>query len=253
MGRNVQPPRDAISYIKNLEKRIENLERSQRIGNTSVDNGNVVVNNGAIVSKHPNGVELFRAGRGETTLPFAVDPTQGYLTRVKRANGNTVFEAFSSEAGGESRFVLQDRNGNPVLSEDWLVGNGMGRPYIPIRTYKLSEWSSPPDLVTAASFTGVYLLEFNMQHPSVYVNIRTIADAGTAGEIRLQDTFFTHTMWSDTISTAFNGNKEGTGNIHILRSWGQNMSLEVQARRTAGTGNLRFQLAMAYGTSAQDV
>lgn len=250
MGRNAEPPRDIISYIKGLEKRIEYLERSQRIGNTSIDSGNVIVNNGAIVAKHPNGVELFRTGVGSTTLPFDVDPTQGYVTRFRRANGNLVFETFSSEDGGEAMAQFNDRNGNQIISEDWLVGKGLGRPFIPWAGYRVSEWTTPPDIVTSGSFVGVYIIEGNQQHPAIYVNVRCVADAGTAGEIRLQDTFFGSTMWSTTISSGFNGNLTGTGTINGIRNYGDQQSFEIQARRTAGAGNLRFLLVMAYGRGA---
>lgn len=253
MGRTQGEPKDIIEYIKLLEKRIQNLERSQRIGNTSIDGGSVVVNNGAIVAKHPNGVELFRTGTGSTILPFEVNPTQGYVTSIRRANGNLIFEAFSSEGGGESMSQLRDRNSNQILTEDYLTGNGLGRPFIPYRIYKASEWLTPPDIVTSGTFAGVYIIESNQQHPAVYVNVRVVADAGTAGEVRLQDTFFGNTMWSATITTAFNGNLEGSGNITGFRAYGNNTSFEVQARRTAGTGNIRLLLVMAYGRSANTI
>lgn len=250
MGRNVEPRRDLVSYIKQLEKRIEYLERSQRIGNTAIDKGNVVVNNGAVVAKYPNGVELFRTGTGTTTLPFDTLPTQGYVTRFRRGNGNLVFEAFSTEDGGSTTTQFNDRNGNQILSEDWLIGKGLGRPFIPWHGYRASDWTTPPDIITASTFTAVYILEGNQQHPALYVNVRCVADAGTAGEIRLQDTFYGNTMWSATISAGFNGNLTGTGTINDLRNYGENQSLEIQARRTAGTGNLRFLLVMAYGSNA---
>lgn len=250
MGRNIEPPRDIITHIKKLEKRIENLERSQRISNTSIDEGSVVVNNGAIVSKHPNGVELFRAGQGETTLPFEVDPTPGYLTRIKRGNGQTVFEVFSDADGGESRLTIHDKNGNQLFAEDWLIGKGIGRPFIPLNGYKVSEWLTPPDIVTAASFTGVYIIEFNLQHPAVYVNLRCTTGADVTGEVRLRDTFFGQDLWTASVGTNFSGNLEGQGNVNGLRTYGNNMSLELQARKTAGVGNMRLHLVMTYGRNA---
>lgn len=249
MGRTQKEPRDILDYVKELEQRVQNLERSQRIGNTAVDQGNVVVNNGAIVDKHPNGVELFRTGTGETTLPFDPSPTQGYVTRMRRANGQVVFEVFSSDDGGEAIVYINDRNGNRILSEDWLIGRGLDRPYIPWRSYPKTEWDTPPVVVTSATFVPTHIVEGNIQHPSLYVNARVAADIGTAGEIRLHDVIF-GPLWTATISAGFNSNIERTGNISGLRNYGDNASFELQVRRTAGAGNIRVGIQQAYGRSA---
>lgn len=249
MGRNIEPPQDIISHFKRLEKRIENLERSQRISNTSIDQGSIVVNNGAIVSKHPNGVELFRAGVGETVLPFEVDPTQGYLTRIKRGNGQVVFEVFTDNDGAESRLVMNDRNGNQIFAEDWLVGKGLARPYIPWGANKTVDLTTPPDITTSGTFVAVYTVQGILQHPALFVRLKVVADAGTTGEIRLQDTFFSSTLWSDTIASG-SSIKSGVGTLNGLYSYGQMVGLEIQVRRTSGAGNIRTALVNTYGQLA---
>lgn len=253
MGRNVEPPLDIISQFRRLERRVENLERSQRISNTSIDEGSVVVNNGAVVSKHPNGVELLRAGVGETILPFDVDPTPGYVTRIRRGSGQTVFEVFTDTTGGESRVFIKDRNDNEILSEDWLVGRGLNRPFIPWEAKKVTDFTTPTDITTSGSFVGVYNIQGNYQHPALYVKIRVQADIGTAGEIRLQDNVLSTTMWSDTISSGFNGDKEGIGNISGLYTYGSNLGFEIQIRRTSGAGQIKTAMIMAYGQNAQTI
>lgn len=246
MGRNVEPPQNLISYIKKLEKRIENLERSQRIGNTAIDNGSITVNNGAVVSKHPNGVELFRSGTGSTVLPFEVDPTPGYVTRITRASGVKVFEQFASEDGTEAKFFMNDREGNEVLGDDWLSGRGLSRPYLPLNYYTMADYNTPPVNTTSATFVGLYQVYGIMQHRGVEFRLRVAADIGTAGNIRLQDTFFGYTIWSDSIAAGFNGEKQGTGNLNGLVPYGSNFSFEIQVQRTAGAGVIRVMPVMIY-------
>lgn len=250
MGRSHRAPKDLLEYVKELEQRISNLERSQRAPNTSVDRGSITVNNGAIVDKHPNGVELFRTGTGQTTLPFDVSPTDGYVTRLKRANGNTVLEVFSSSDGTEARIFIQDRAGNTIFDEDWLIGRGLGRPYIGWNWFTPTEDTTPPQVVTSASYVDVYQLSGIFQHPSIQVKIRIAADIGTAGNIRIQDTFFNTTQWSDSIAAGFNSTKIANANIHALRNYGDDCQMALQVQRTAGTGNIRIGLQYVYGRSA---
>lgn len=250
MGRNIEPPRDAIKYIKQLEKRIENLERSQRIGNTSIDNGSITVNNGSIVSKHPNGAELFRSGTGETILPFEVDPTQGYVTRISRASGQKVFETFSSEAGDEARATFYDRENNEIFGDDYLIGRGLGRPYLHVNAVTMSDYLNPPLIVTAASYTGAYLITGHFQHPAIGIAVRIKADVGTAGNVRVQDTFFGNTIWTSAIASGADTILNGTGNLPGLRGYGQDHNFELQVQRTVGAGNIRVLLMHVYGRSA---
>lgn len=250
MGRTIKETRDLLDYVKELEQRIQNLERSQRIGNTAIDDGSITVNNGAIVAKHPNGVELFRTGTGTTTLPFDVDPTEGYLTRIRRANNNIVFESFSSTDGAEARAYIQDRNTNVILDEDWLIGRGLGRPFIGWNWHTPAEATTPPQLVTSATYVDVYNLMGNIQHPTIQARIRVFCDIGTTGTIRIFDTFFGTTQWEDTIASGFNDVKIAVANIHGLRAYGDDCQMVLQARRTAGAGNIRIGILQAYGRAA---
>lgn len=250
MPRNRTETKDVLEYIQQLEKRIQNLERSQRVGNTAIDDGSMVVNNGAIVAKHPNGEELFRTGTGTTTLPFDVDPTDGYVTRINRANGVKVFEVFSSADGTEGKALINDRQGNEILGDDWLIGKGLSRPYLAYSWYPISEFFAPPVSTSNASYEGAWVVEGNLQHPAIFVNVRVIADAGTAGNIKLRDTFFGVDIWTAAVTTAFNGTLSSTSTIPGGRSYGENFSLELQVQRTAGTGNIRTGLVLAYGRNA---
>lgn len=250
MGRNVEHPDDLIGYIKKLERRIENLERSQRIGNTSIDEGNVTVNNGAIVAKHPNAVELFRTGTGEAVLPFEVDPTPGYVTRIRRGNGNLVFEVFTTEDGNEAKWRLCDRNGDEIVGDDWLIGRGLGRPWLEVSAVTMAEYLNPSIIVTSASYTGTHLITGNFQHPAIGVRVRIKADAATAGNVRVQDTFFGNTLCSSAIAPAADTVIDMSGNLPGLRGLGQDHTFELQVQRTSGAGNIRVLLMHVYGRSA---
>lgn len=250
MGRSHQPPRDLLAYIVELEKRVANLERTAQSGNTAVDRGSVTVNNGAIVAKHPNGEELFRTGTGSTVLPFEVDPTDGYVTRVKRANGVTVFQAFSSAGGAEAKVQINDRQGSEILGDDWLIGKGLSRPFLTYNWYPITEFLSPPVSKNSATYDGAFVIQGNLQHPAIFVNVRVIADAATAGNIKLRDTFFGVDLWTAAVTTAFNGNLSATSNLPSGRGYGDDFSLELQVQRTAGAGNIRVGLVTAYGRSA---
>lgn len=250
MGRSAQPPEDLLDYVKRLEARIRNLERSQQAGNTAVDRGSVTVKNGAIVAKHPNGQELFRTGTGSTTLPFDPSPTDGFVTRVTRADGTKVLEAFSSEDGTEGKFQINDRQGSEILGDDWLFGKGLSRPFLTYNWYPITEFLSPPVSKNSATYDGAFVIQGNLQHPAIFVNVRVIADAATAGNIKLRDTFFGVDIWTAAVTTAFNGNLSATSNLPSGRGYGDDFSLELQVQRTAGAGNIRVGLVTAYGRSA---
>lgn len=242
MGRTVEPPKDVLDYIRLLEKRIANLERSQRIGNTSIDRGNVTVRGGAIVAKHPNGTELFHTGSGSDD-----DLGEGYLTRIARPNGQTVLEVFSTDTS-EGKVKIYDRAGYEMLSDDWLTGRGLSSPTIPINYSPTTEHLAPTNGTSSVDFYPVWTINGRLQHMGIRLMVLVRADAGTAGEMQLREKFFDIVLGETVvISTAQWSYVDITRGMLGDYQIGSTFRLDLEFKVTSGAGGIRSQIVLCHG------
>lgn len=242
-SRNEQP--DLISQIAQLQERVKNLEKVQRIGNTSVDAGKIVINNGAIVVQHANGAELFRTGREGIGASFIDDV---YVTRVRRNDDSEAFVVYDDDTSADipGALLMYDRVGNIIFSEDYVTGNGLGRPYLSHSFATTSEHITPTVLTGSGSFDPLWTLTGEIQHSNIRLNVLIQADVGTTGEIRLYNpTSGLEIIPTEAISSGENAYRYMQG--PILDNYGEPYQYDLEVRVASGSGDIRVLLVYVMG------
>lgn len=164
---------------------------------------------------------------------------------VFRPTGDVALAAFQSNAGFVT--VVYDQGANHLVQADEVAGQGLARPYLVNALYP----TRLADLLasTSATFETVYRGQWQKQHPRLTLSGRYAADtAGTAGELQVLvngvQLGATFTMATFTQGTWTVGPGDVAGAYMAL------LDVEVQIRRTAGTGNVRAAPLMAEGIQA---
>lgn len=241
--RNENP--DLVSRIVQLEERIKNLEKVQRIGNTSVDTGKIVINNGAIVVQHANGTELFRTGREGLGGAF-VDNV--YVTRIRRNDNSEAIVVYDDDTSADidGALLMYDRSGNIIFSENYDSGTGLGRPFLQYAYQTTDEHITPSVLTTSGTFEPLWTLTGEIQHTGIRLNVLIQADAGTTGEIRLLNpTTSEEIIPVEAIADGEVAYRYMVGNNTL--NYGEPFQFDLEARRASGGGNVRVLLVYAMG------
>jgi hypothetical protein len=229
-----KPPTWSVLF-RDIERRLRQLERAPRLTSASIRGGLLRV-------LTPNGREMLRVGQ----YP-AFGDTEAV---VFRESGELAFAVYNGGqgAGSPQFWSLWDRASNIVASDDAVSGQGLARPYLPIRFASLD--MSNASGTTSGTFTDLEQALAFKQHPKVNVTAPVIGDAGTAGEFRLWDATHSVQLGSTfTLSAGAFTYASWTG-IAVNGAHLSTVDLRLQGRRTAGTGFVRARTVLAAGVQS---
>ncbi|MGW1680562.1 hypothetical protein [Saccharopolyspora sp. NPDC002376] len=146
------------------------------------------------------------------------------------------------ERRSNTRLITKDAGGATLVAPDKLTGRGLARPYIPTPMIPtdVPEWPGTQQ----ATFTGKWVQSIYHQHPKITLVVYAAADtAGTTGEIRV---IIGGAVFSDSAQVTAVGSSIYQANAFLFGPglWPGNhmapVTIEIQARRTAGTGWVRL-------------
>lgn len=213
--------------IDDLKKKVEDLSRSRQLGSSTISGELRLSPGSGFSASDADGSGLMRIGQlfyeGVENPPFGV-----YMSR---ADGSVAFEV--AGADGTRQFVaLRDRSGNIIHSDDTASGVGIGRPWLPIPWFNY-----PTPATTSATFVTTSSAALFKQHPKLDFAMHVSASlADTAGEYRVlvdgQVAYGPVTLAAGT--STFAGDV-----VAVPGGFGDWMTVDVQVRRTAGTGEVR--------------
>lgn len=205
----------------------------------------VISEGGSLRVLGPDGTVLLYVGNIGIDLP---DGAPQYGFRVKRRDGSTALVVYDPlpAVDGENQFVaLLDRAQNIIFSDDTTSGVGIGRPYLPIQFGP----SSVDGLLSSDSATFFRILEALpfKQHPRGYVQLRHSTDiGGTTGEVQvLANGSVVAGPWPVVFGYGYSQQDFDMPGGHETSPF-----LEVQVRRTAGTGRVFASVISAYGVAS---
>lgn len=239
MGRgryNAFDDNDLISQIRELHRRIEDLEKGSGIGNTAIDAGDLSIRSGSLTVGTVPAIYM-------GPMVFGADTASGWLFR---RNDGTVAFTIAGTASGNQNWELRDNAANVVVSDD-DGDQGLARPYI---HYHFVEHANTVPTITTTSATFVPLAtgRYVKQHPYTTVEVLCRAsDGSTSGQIQLYNT---------TTATVIDGPENITVGMYAVITLGPavvdgaHMSyqeLEIQVKRTAGAGTIGIRVMNAYG------
>lgn len=191
---------------------------------------------GRIEVQNAAGNVLLMAGQ----IPLS-DGTMADGLAVFRPDGAAALAVF--QAGAVFVPVIYDHAGNSVLLTDEVAGQGLVRPYIPIRFSDnvVASWAQ----VTAGTFTPAYAAAFYKQHAQVRLWVQVITPAGVTAEVELFD--LDNSVQLAMFTVAAGANAGGELLTPISGAHGDVRNLAVRARVASGAGTVSLNVLSAYG------
>lgn len=220
-----------------IDRKVAAYARSGSSRNMSIGEGGVFTIKGGRLRV------LFPEAMGGETSVYAgdivseVDGTyQGTGLFVQAEDGTDIATFRTNAATGKPIVTLRDAQGNAVLYTSTSTGQGLVRPFAHLPLYPVR----PADFnvgTTAGSFETLYAGEIHKERNDLSVGVRHYADvSGTTGEIRC---VVDGVQLGATATVSFSGGVSSFGPADIAGTHMQFVYVEVQARRTAGTGTVR--------------
>ncbi|MDP5182185.1 hypothetical protein QOZ88_06010 [Blastococcus sp. BMG 814] len=240
-----------LSTVKELARQIAREEvakfaRSGFLRNASISGGDglTIKDGGALRLETAAGVESFYVGPVQPDLPDG-SPQPGMI--VRRNDGTIALHLYDPIPSAEdyNQFLAwRDRAGNVVISDDTDSGQGLARPYLagafyPARVQDFLKTTNP-------AFETIWRERRQKQHPKLYVEAWGATDtSGTTGEVRVMVNGVQ--LGATQSATAGVVTQYLFGPAAIDGGFGANLSVEIQARRSAGTGNVQVGAAWVDG------
>lgn len=248
MGQYAPDPNNdqLMANIRDLERRIKSLETSAPQRSMSISDG------GQMIVRGRDGKTLVLLGRIDNPARNAPDgkPQMGfYLFRSTGEIALSVEDALPTVDGFQQYLALWDRSGNIIAGDDTTSGQGLARPWLPVPFYDYP--AEPTQTTTSTSFTTLQrAAAYPKQLPQITVGVVVETSAGTTGEVRLFDT--THGAVVGSVlsipANTFAGYNIGPAPIGGNHMDG--LDLDIQARRTGGTGTVGVRVVTAYGVQS---
>lgn len=236
-----------IETVRQLARQIAAEEvakyaRSDPLRNASIPAG------GRLIVKHPDGRWLMLMGsyNGSEAKFLMPDGSQQPMALIWRADGTLAFGMYDPDPsnGFQQFWSLWDRQGNIVVSDDTNSGQGIARPYLPAAFYPARDADFPK--TAATSFETVWRAYVDKQQPRLFVSAWGTTDtAGTTGEVRVM----VNNVQLGATQAAGNASVNGYnfGPAAVAGAFGETLAVEIQARRTAGTGSVQVGAAWVEG------
>lgn len=231
-------PKDLVTYVRELERRISILEKTGRVVSSGSNNA------GAIAFYGQDGTTpLFQIGDqvlGDRGVTINHDDGSKAIVVRRQFMGDT-FQTLQ----------FWDRGGHIIGGENYLA-DGIRTPFIPITLLPVT---SPMEASTAsASFVALFTAEFlRMNATCRLLFLARCSDGTTSGEVQIfnGDTGLALTAFfgapvnpvaiplGTTVNTEFDTNSVGD---HFLPNPFEAITrLEIRARTTAGVGTLTIR------------
>lgn len=231
-----------------LEQKVTDAQRSSTARQLTVSGGaGITINDlGALRLVDNDGQTIFYVGPlGETRPDGEPQPGIAFF----RDDGSFAFALYDNDiaSGGYQQFwSFWDRQVNIVMSDDADSGQGLARPYIPGGFYRdrFADWLG----VAGTTFETVYKATIFKQHPKLVVGHRSSMDTGGAtGEIRV---LVNGSLFGTVQSIGFGLGSALVGPLAVPGGHMSAVTVEIQARRTAGTGSARVEPYTLYGVQS---
>lgn len=224
---------DLYATIRDLKKRIAALERGRPVAGASISQGNLEL-------RTPDGDTIMRAGEIQWGSQTA------YGVEFFRQNGTRQARFFDTANGG-GYWALYGEQGEILVSNDTVSGVGLATPYIPLTVTRYSEYLSPPVTTVSATFEPLFRAHAQRQHPRVRFLLATDSDADTTGEVMLTQG---GAQISNVVSVPLGDNTLRWLDATVTGDHLGTLGVEVNARRTAGTGFVRVGVMWCAGVQS---
>jgi len=252
-GSDMLPPTNGwiVREFRALRRAMDEFRAARRLERASIGAGGLTIDSGGYLAvQTPTGVQTVYVGALDAELNHTDGSTQQGVW-LRREDGTLALAVYAdpSVLGNDRQGIsLWDSSGRIVVADD-IVSGGLARPWIPISGwYDITGVEVPVSTTTSGTFTSVVEQQLYQQHPTVRVVMRVrCSDGTTAGEVRVMSGA-TQVGATQTIAAGTYAQYEITGTSPIVPGgWG---ILQIQARRTAGSGTVGVRGLVTWGAQS---
>lgn len=252
------PPGDPVVALSRrvaaLEALVKQLAAAPTLGNSSISQGSLNIVGGSI-SVAGGSFTLYDS---TGTVLLQVGP-QLYGDRgvtAYRADGSVVFRIAKifSASDTQQTFQIYDRSGRVVGGDAQLSPAGFDSPHVPLAWRPLDR--SDAKSTTSATFVSLFESRGIYNNPAVPYTFSVLcSDSSTAGQIQVIDAStgnplapFFAAPWLGTIPAGSTAETFiTTPPLAVPLGSGGAFTVQVQVKRTAGTGSISLAVAQAVG------
>lgn len=205
-------PADLIRMYKELQREFREFRAARRLEAATIGSGGLTITSG------------------------------GYI-KVIAADGTT--RLWLGGAGGAPQgLLIRDSHGNVLISEDTVTG-GFGRPYSDIPMYPAR--SGDMLQTTSAAYEVLWRGIVDTRNPRLAVSGWALAAAATTGNVRVKAN---GTVIGSAVAVTTTLTQWTVGPLLHNVAIGTDMTVEVEAQMTGGTGPVRIGVHHARGEQA---
>lgn len=234
------PVRQLYDRLNKLEAEVRELRATRRLEAASIGAGGITVKDGGTV-KVIDAAGNTLAVLGD--LSSVIGGRRGVW--LGRADGSPAIAVYGTGPDDTGFVGIYDLSGNYIITDDVYSRRGLGRPYLQL---SVGEITAPTATTTSGTFTDLLTGRNSVQHPVLYAYVLVRASDGTtAGEVRLA---LDGTAVGPTIAIAageYAFKDVGPFRVPDPGTYGSLKGLAVQARRTAGAGNVGVRVMSILG------
>lgn len=228
---------DVMRRLRDLERLVRELHAGRRLEAASIGRGGISIQDGgALRVIDTDGTYLAWTG-------LLADGQRG--TVLRRTGGELAFAVHGSGSDDVGFVGIYDRAGQYIVTDDAASGRGMARPYIPV---PMGEVMVPTATTTSATFVDLAAGLMPVQHPVLYAYLLVRAsDGSTAGEVQMT---LDGIQVGDTLPVsvgAYAIAAIGPAPLPATYQYGSLQQVRVQARRTAGAGDIGVRVLSVLG------
>lgn len=239
------------NVVQQLLRRVSDLERANPLENATIGRGGITITKGgALTVKDTDGTVVGIIG----ALPAVYDRVDGTPqpgVAFYREDGSLAAllgDLNATIPPYRQSFQVLDRHGHVIMADDTNGGQGVALPYLTFGTPTSN--AIPTDLTTSATFTTLQSAAGYWMSAKVTGQILVYSsDASTTGQVRVTDENGTQVGATITV-TANEFAWVNWGPVVIPGNFGDGKVLNVQARRTGGTGTIGINAGTLIGVQS---
>lgn len=231
---------------KTIRDEIAAYVRSGAMRNSSQTGGRYTIRGGALVVEAADGDPSVYFGAVAPTLPDGTFQPGFIMWREDGTIAAAMYDPSPQPAGpGDYKqfLAIYDRAGNILFSDDTDSGQGIARPYLAYAFYS-GRFTDTPSVTSSGTFETLWQAVGYKQNPRLFVGASSLADSGITGEVRV---LVNGTQLGTTQAVTASPVAHSFGPAAIPGSHMSSLTIQIQARVTAGTGNLRVLPSSANG------
>lgn len=230
--------------LRDLQRQIDEVRRARSLENASISNGGLTVKGGGgIRLKAPDGTPIFvMHSNPDNPRPDGTPQPEVIIRRDDGTAALAMHDPLPNQDGYNQALRWFDPTGNEIVADDMTSRTGLALPWMPAPLYpaRYTDWPGT-DSGTFETLWQGFIPKINPKLRLYFTHTSDVA--GTTGEVRVtvNGTQIGSTAAVGFVIASAQLDETTSAAIHDV------LDVQIQARRTAGTGLIRVSPFQSYG------